>query len=194
MKTECKTVSETKKQTLQYLTKLSKIFYLKNISWGVKYVCRTLIFYGFWNAWLGTVELCLIRHCLGWQESKCALIWSTACWASVTLRWMNELNQLFPLHHQILRAHVFPSTTGTTGWSVKQISWLKQRIFKRKDDTVLKDFFSSLVHIKINIIFCFVLVICLWVFFKAFLLIEIASLFILIEYLFTQFMLLIYLK
>ena len=97
MKTECKTVSETKKQTLQYLTKLSKIFYLKNISWGVKYVCRTLIFYGFWNAWLGTVELCLIRHCLGWQESKCALIWSTACWASVTLCWMNELNQLFPL-------------------------------------------------------------------------------------------------
>ena len=119
---------------------------------------NTLIFYGFRNAWLGRVELCLIRHCLGWQKSKYVLIWSTACWASVTLLWMSELNQLLPLHHQILRAHVLPSTTGITGWSVKQISWLKQGIFKRKYDTVLKHFLvllSTSNSISFFVLFCF---------------------------------------
>lgn len=56
------------------------------------------------NAWLGTDrKLCLIRHCLGWQEQMCLDM--IDCNEALFLLWMNELNQLFPLHHQLLRAY-----------------------------------------------------------------------------------------
>lgn len=60
---------------------------------------------------------------------------------------MNELNQLLSFHHQILKVRVLNSTIGTTGWSVKQTSWLTQGIFTKKDDVVLMYFSSSLAHI-----------------------------------------------